>query len=189
VTRHDWGTLMIAPPLVETARLVLAAPVAGDARAIFQRYASDEVVTRYLAWPRHQTMADTEDFVAFSVTQWDRERAGPYLIWSRSDGQLLGSTGLDLESGGQAMTGYVLARDAWGAGYATEALASMVEVATDIGVRRIRALCHPDHLKSRRVLEKCGFVRDLSWIRQVVFPNLEPATPRDVFCFGRDLDA
>jgi len=40
----------------------------------------------------------------------------------------------------RAMTGYVLARDAGGRGYATEALGAMVETARTLGVRRLYAL-------------------------------------------------
>ena len=134
---------MKAPPLVETPRLVLSAPVATDAEVVFQRYASDDDVTRYLGWPTHRTVADTQGFLAFSAVQWEREGAGPYLIWARADGRLLGSTGLGLEPGGQAITGYVLATDAWGKGYATEALTAVVDVATDIGVRRLYASVSP----------------------------------------------
>jgi ribosomal-protein-alanine N-acetyltransferase len=178
---------MNAPPLVETARLILTAPVRGDAEVVFERYASDEDVTRYLGWPRHRTVADTEGFLAFSAVQWAREGAGPYLMWARADGRLLGGTGLGLEPGGQAITGYVLATDAWGKGYATEALTAMVDVATDIGVTRLYALCHPQHLTSWRVLEKCGFERDRSWNQRVEFPNLAPGIPQDVLCYHRGL--
>jgi ribosomal-protein-alanine N-acetyltransferase len=178
---------MTAPPLVETPRLVLSAPVAEDAEAVFRRYASDDDVTRYLGWPTHRTVADTEGFLAFSAVQWEREGAGPYLIWARADGQLLGSTGLGLEPGGQAITGYVLAADAWGKGYATEALTAVVEVATDIGVRRLYGLCHPQHRASWRVLEKCGFERDSSWNRQVEFPNIAAGITQDVLCYRRGL--
>lgn len=178
---------MNAPPLVETPRLVLTAPVAADAEVVFERYASDDDVTKYLGWPRHRTVADTRGFLAFSALQWEREGAGPYLIWARADGRLLGGTGLGLEPGGQAITGYVLAKDAWGRGYATEALTAMVEVATDIGVRQLYALCHPQHRASWRVLEKCGFERDGSWSRKVEFPNLAPGIAQDVFCYRREL--
>ncbi len=173
---------MNAPPLVETPRLALSAPAAADADAIFARYASDAEVTKYLGWPTHRTVADTQAFLAFSAVQWEQEGAGPYLIWSRADGQLLGSTGLGLEPGGQAITGYVLASDAWGKGFATEALTAMVDVGTDIGVRRLYALCHPDHRASWRVLEKCRFERDSSWNRQLAFPNLAPGM-HDVLCY------
>ena len=178
---------MRAPPIVETPRLVLSVPTAADAEVIFQRYASDADVTRYLGWPTHRTLADTHAFLAFSDVQWEREGAGPYLIWTRDDGLLLGSIGLNLEPGEQATTGYVLAKDAWAKGYGTEALTGMVEVAADIGVRRIYALCHPHHRVSQRVLEKCGFTRDRSWHQRMEFPNLQPGILQDVFRFGRDL--
>lgn len=178
---------MNAPPLVETPRLVLAVPVATDAGVVFRRYASDIDVTRYLGWPTHRTLADTQGFLAFSAVQWEREGAGPYLIWDRADGRLLGSTGLGLEPGGTAITGYVLAKDAWGKGYATEALTAMVDVATDIGVKRLYALCHPQHRSSMRVLDKCRFERDPGWNRQSEFPNLAAGTTQDVLCYRRGL--
>jgi [ribosomal protein S5]-alanine N-acetyltransferase len=178
---------MHAPPLVETSRLVLAVPAPADADAVFRRYASDANVTRYLAWSTHRSVADTRNFLAFSAVQWAKEGAGPYLIWARADGQLLGSTGLGLEPGGRAITGFVLAADAWGQGYATEALAAMVDVATDIGVQHLYALCHPHNRASSRVLQKCGFERDNSWRRQLEFPNLAPGLPQDVLCYSRNL--
>ena len=172
-----------APPRIETARLVLSRPVTGDAAAIFDRYASDPDVTKFLGWPRHQSIADTEAFLTFCAQQWERWPAGPYLIWSRGEGRLLGGTGLGFETANHAVTGYVLARDTWGKGYATEALTAVVDVARQIGVRRLHALCHPEHHASWRVLEKCGFVRVRNWAHQVEFPNLTPGVPRDVVCY------
>ena len=180
---------MTAPVRLETARLVMTVPDISEALEIFERYASDPEVTKYLGWPTHQHVADTEGFIAFSASQWEREGMGAYLIRSRDDGRLLGSTGLG--RAGQpaescrAMTGYVLAKDAWGHGYATEALRAMVEVAQSIGVVSLSALCHPEHRASVHVLEKCDFARDLRWTRPTVFPNLEPDVPRDVWCFTR----
>jgi RimJ/RimL family protein N-acetyltransferase len=179
---------VLAPPIVETARLVLTPPAVADADAIFARYASDADVARYLSWPRHTTLADTHRFLAFSAAVWERDGVGPYLIWSKADGRLLGSTGLDAESGRQASTGYVLARDAWGHGYATEALTAMVEVAADTGFGRIHALCHPDNRASRHVLEKCRFERDSTWNRPLEFPNLAPGVPQAVLYYGRALE-
>lgn len=178
---------MQAPPIVETPRLVLAAPSADDAQLMFERYASDVAVTKYLAWPTHRRVEDTHAFVAFSALQWEREGAGPYLIWSRDDGRLLGSTGLGLEPNGQAITGYVLAADSWGKGYATETLTAVLEVATDIGVRRLYAFCHPQHRASQRVLEKCGLERDAGWTGTLAFPNLAHGVAEKVLCYRRGL--
>jgi RimJ/RimL family protein N-acetyltransferase len=176
---------MAAPLKLQTARLTLIAPTTADAEAMFERYASDPDVTRYLGWPRHETVADTLGFLAFSESQWARDGVGPYLIRSRTHGRLLGSTGLALEAEDHAATGYVLAKDSWGKGYATEALNAMVDVARGLHLARVYALCHAQHEASTRVLEKCGFERDRSWTRQYDFPNLAPGVPQDVLCYER----
>jgi RimJ/RimL family protein N-acetyltransferase len=170
---------------VETDRLVLRRPRADDAEAVFSRYSSDPEVTRFLGWPRHLSLGDTRAFFAFSDAQWQRWPVGPYLIESRQTGQLLGGTGLAFETPFRAATGFVLAKDAWGSGYATEALRRVVAVATDVGVRRLYALCHPDHAASRRVLEKCGFAREGLLRRRAKFPNLPAGEPGDVLCYAR----
>jgi ribosomal-protein-alanine N-acetyltransferase len=178
---------MKAPAEIETARLVLRQPRAGDAAAIFERYASDPDVTRFLGWPRHESVADTEGFLHFSDGEWARWPAGPYLIWSRADDRLLGSTGLGFEVPERAVTGYVLAKDAWGQGYATESLVAMVDVARRAGVARLYAVCHPEHRASSHVLEKCGFVRDTAWTRRAEFPNLARGVRQDVLCYATAL--
>jgi len=174
---------MKAPVRIETARLLLVRPDASDAASIFERYASDPEVTRFLAWPRNQSVDDTKAFLRFSEDEWERWPCGPYLIRSRDDGRLLGGTGLGFEAPQHAATGYVLAQDAWGKGYATEALGAITDLARSLGVTRLYALCHPDHRASWRVLEKCGFVRDRTSTRQAEFPNLAPGVQQDVLCY------
>jgi [ribosomal protein S5]-alanine N-acetyltransferase len=163
---------MKGPERFETSRLVLRKPTLADAQAVFTRYASDSEVTKYLGWPRHQSVDDTKAFLTFSDAEWNRWPAGPYLIESRSAHTLLGGTGLGFEAPSTAVTGYVLARDAWGNGYATEALTAIVDVAKKLGVVRLYALCHPDHPASARVLEKCGFRLEQRLERFAEFPNL-----------------
>ncbi|HEY7498334.1 MAG TPA: GNAT family N-acetyltransferase [Vicinamibacterales bacterium] len=177
---------MKAPGRVETARLLLSPPEPGDAAAIFQRYASDPEVTRFLGWPRHRSIDETHAFVSFSADHWNRWPAGPYLIWSRATGQLLGGTGFTFESPDHVVTGYVLAKDAWGQGFATEALTAVVRIARDIRVARLTAFCHPDHRASQRVLEKCGFVRDSAWSQTIEFQNLAAGVQQDVIRYELD---
>ena len=175
---------MKAPIQIETTRLVLLQPQADDAASIFERYANDPEVTRWLGWRRHRSVADTQAFLEFSAAEWERWPAGPYLIRSRSNGQLLGSTGIGFQGPQEAATGYVLAKDAWGKGYATEALGAIVSLAHQIGVARLYALCHPQHRASWRVLEKCGFVRDPTWTQQAEFPKLAPGVQQEVLYYA-----
>ena len=174
-----------APDRIETGRLVLRRPVDDDADAIFARYAGDAEVTRFLGWARHTSVDDTRAFLAFSARDWSQWGVGPYLVERQGEGVLIGSTGLALETFERAATGYVFARDAWGKGYATEALRAMVALAPSIGVRRLYALCHPLHDASRHVLEKCGFEREGVLRQYAEFPNLSPGELADVLCFSR----
>jgi RimJ/RimL family protein N-acetyltransferase len=176
---------MKGPERIETARLILRKPLLEDAEAVFSRCASDPEVTKYLAWPRHRSIEDTNVFLRFSDAEWERWPAGPYLIESRADRQLLGSAGLVFEAPTIATTGYVLARDAWGHGYATEALGAVVILARGLGILQLYALCHPGNPPSVRVLEKCGFIRD-NVLVQHVFPNLGSAQPEDCLRYVRD---
>lgn len=178
-----------APRVIETQRLRLTVPGAADAREIFDRYASDPEVTKYLAWPRHRSLDDTHAFLAFSDAAWIAGPAGPYLIRRRGDGRLLGSTGVMCEPSGEATTGYVLARDAWGQGYATEALGAVVDLWAALRRDCLVAYCHSGHSASWRVLEKAGFTRDdKRKATAVVFPNLGTTEPQDVLRYVRVFD-
>jgi RimJ/RimL family protein N-acetyltransferase len=173
---------------IETERLLLRRPRQSDAQEIFYRYASDREVTRYLSWPTHRSVADTLAFIAMSDEEWRRWPAGPYLVFARANSHseaLLGSTGLFYKSDVRAVTGYVFAREAWGHGYATEALQAMVAVAAQTGVERLEAICHAEHAPSAHVLEKCGFAREEVRREHFVFPNLKPQKKSDVFSFAR----
>jgi RimJ/RimL family protein N-acetyltransferase len=165
---------------LETARLILVRPKAADAQAIFERYASDPAVTRYLAWRTHRSVDDTKLFVDFSDAEWDRSPAGPYLLRSKEDGRLLGASGLNFDATGAATTGYVIAQDAWGRGYATEALRAMIDLARALGLQKLAAYCHPDHGPSIRVLEKGGFTMAGTEPAFAEFPNLTPGVKVDV---------
>jgi RimJ/RimL family protein N-acetyltransferase len=106
---------MKGPEHIETARLVLRKPTAADAEAVYTRYSGDTDVTKYVGWPRHQSIEQTKTFLTFSEAEWNRWPAGPYLIERQGNRKLLGGTGLAFETPTVAATGYVLARDAWGA--------------------------------------------------------------------------
>ena len=134
---------MKAPPLVETARLVLSAPVATDAEIVFQRYASDDGRDEVpgMAHASHgRRHARDSCFQCGSVGA----RGGwTYLIWARADGRLLGSTGSRPRATWTGDHRLRVGDGRVGKGYATEALTAVVEVATDIGVKRLYALVSP----------------------------------------------
>ncbi len=177
---------MRAPEQFLTARLRFRKPAIADAPAIYARYASDPEVTKWMGWPRHLSVADSEGFVRWSDSVWAIAPAGPYLIEEVEGDRLVGSTGLDLEAPWRAATGYVLARDAWGRGYATESVRAMAALAEAMQLPRLYAVCHVAHRASSHVLQKGGFVYEGVLKRYIVFPNLgDEVGPSDVECWAR----
>lgn len=173
--------------MLTTERLHLVRPARKHLPDMFA-VASDPEITRWVGWPRHTSPQDTESFLAFSDAEWDRSPAGPLVILDRADDRFLGTTGLAFEQPRVASTGYVLRRGAWGRGYATEALLGTVELAGQLGVIRLFALCHPDHRASARVLEKGGFEHEGTLRRSTAFPNLDPSALQDAMLYARILD-
>ena len=173
--------------LIETPRLLLTRPALADAAVIFERYASDPEVVTYVGFPRHRSVADSEAFIRYSDDEWSKG-GGPLLAWSRSDGVLLGGSGLGFEGGDVVSTGYVLAKDAWGRGYATEMLHAMIGWARDLRVPRLVARVHVDHRASARVLEKCEFTIDPSSPTTLAFPNIGGGTTAPGLVYSRAID-
>jgi RimJ/RimL family protein N-acetyltransferase len=136
----------------------------------------------------HRTPTDTHVFLKWSDSEWEKWPSGPLLAFSRDDGRLLGGTGLSFRSSGEAVTGYVFARSAWGLGYATESTQAMVELAHELGVKRLEAVCHIEHRSSAHVLEKCGFLLETIRNNDTEFPNLAPGGKFDVFVYVRTLE-
>jgi RimJ/RimL family protein N-acetyltransferase len=98
---------------------------------------------------------------------------------------VFGTTGLDVETPWRAAIGYVLPRDAWGRGLATQAVVAMTGFAEDLGVIRRHALCHPENIASVRVLAKAGFGGEGVLRRHACFPNVGFDGPPDVELWAR----
>jgi [ribosomal protein S5]-alanine N-acetyltransferase len=173
----------IQSPIV-TERLILRRPEHDDARQVFENYASDPEVVKYMAWRRHETLQDSQSFVDNAVEKWNEGRGGGLLVCDPKTEEILGSTGIIFERPGRAIAGYVFRRSAWGKGYATEALEAVVDLAALHQAQRIYAHCHFEHRASARVMEKCGFEYEGTLRRHIEFPNISPGRLTDVHLYA-----
>jgi [ribosomal protein S5]-alanine N-acetyltransferase len=148
---------------LETPRLVLRELAADDALAV-QGWAVDPEVYRYMEWGPNtleQTQAFLRQVVALRLTA--PRHAFELGFVRKETGQLVGSGGLRIRSTEHRVAdiGYVLRRDAWGQGLATEAARALVEFGLrTLGMHRIWATCHVDNARSGRVLVKVGMQRE-----------------------------
>jgi RimJ/RimL family protein N-acetyltransferase len=142
---------------LRTERLVLRESRLDDEVAV-HRYGSDEEVTRYLTWGPNSP-PDTTAYLKKVVREAAREpRTSFTLAVATLDDELIGVANLTItDAGSTGELGYVLARESWGRGYATEVARRLIVFGfNELGLRRITATCHPDNFASARVLEKAG---------------------------------
>ena len=80
--------------------------------------------------------------------------------------------------------GYVLAQEAWGQGYMTEALQAVLGAAlASDRINRVKAICDLENVASQRVMEKAGMKEEHREQRHEVHPNLG-AEPRECVTYS-----
>ena len=95
------------------------------------------------------------------IAHWQERGYGLWAVENQSSGDLLGRCGLQyLPDTGEVEVDFVLDRDCWGHGYATEAgRAGVCYGFQELGLDRIVGIVHTGNGASQRVLEKLGMVR------------------------------
>jgi RimJ/RimL family protein N-acetyltransferase len=172
------------PENLITERLILRRPQLSDARDLFEEYAQDPEVTRYLIWRPHQNIKETTDFLVGSLARWESREEFTWGIAEKDHDRLIGMVACRVRSHA-ADIGYVLARAYWNRGYITEAARSVVEWAANLEpIFRVWAVCDTANEASARVLEKIGMTREGILRRWSLHPNVS-AEPRDCFVYAK----
>ena len=172
------------PETFQTARLVLRPIVSADADPIFDGYAQDVEVTRFVTWRPHRSRGDTDAFIDLCIAT-PADVARTYVLAGREDLALRGVFGLRQAAPHRLEFGYVLARPWWGQDLMTEALLEVVDWALrQPAIFRIGGGCDVANIGSARVMEKAGLVREGLLRRWLVHPAISDE-PRDCFCCAR----
>ena len=148
---------------IETARLILRPFRIEDAEDMYENWASDSEVTRFLTWPAHGSV----EVSRMLLNDWiPRYADGGFFNWGiewRETGRVIGNISvvrLD-ESAESAEIGYCLSRAFWGRGIMPEALRAVMDyLFHTTGVGRVAACHDVNNPKSGRVMEKAGMKRE-----------------------------
>lgn len=175
---------MQPPTTFTTRRLLLRAPRLEDAEAIFQAYAQDPEVTRFLVWRPHHDLSDTRAFLERCLSAWQQGAEFTYVLADLQTSALLGMLSLRI-AGWSASLGYVLRRSAWGRGLIPEAASAVTDWALEQPqIYRVWAICDYENLASARVMEKIGMQHEGLMRRGIIHPNMGDE-PRDCFVYAR----
>ncbi|MEO5535175.1 MAG: GNAT family N-acetyltransferase [Pseudolysinimonas sp.] len=123
---------------------------------------SDAEVIRYIPWPV-RTRDETAVALERKLGQVVARESGEWIVRAiveRTTGVVIGEVLLKREDATTAEIGYVIRRDRWGHGLASEAVRTMIEAAVpSLGLTELVAMVEAENHDSLRLLERLGFKR------------------------------
>jgi RimJ/RimL family protein N-acetyltransferase len=159
-----------APAKITTARLLLRKFETADEECVYA-YARDPEVTEYMRWETHTHLTDAREFIDRVAEQWRNARQYTWAITTTNPAHVIGAVSCTRITN-EVSVSYVLSRQSWGYGYATEATRAILDwITSNNEVVRLYATCDVDNVRSARVLEKLGFSREAILQDYVVRPN------------------
>lgn len=136
---------------IATERLLLRRPLLHDLDAMFE-IMSDPVAMRYWSTLPHASPDVTGPWLEKMIA---RSSAGGEDFVIEMDGRVIGTVGAGLPP----HFGFMLHRDYWGQGIATEASRAFVDYAfTRTSITELQADVDPRNTASLRVLDRLGFI-------------------------------
>ncbi len=144
-------------PVLETERLLLRQPGEDDLDALAAMYADAEVM-RYIGDGQPVDRAESWKAIAGAIGHWELRGYGLFAYVERATGTVIGRGGLYNPEGWPGLeVGWLLARAAWGKGFATEAGAACIRWAfDDLRAETLISVIHPANAASIKVAGRLG---------------------------------
>ncbi len=162
---------------LETNRLVLRRYVTFDAAAMFDNWASDSEVTRFLMWQPHESLEVSQSIIEDWLKQYDDEKYYHWAIVLKENGdEPIGDIAVVQmnEEVSSVHIGYCIGKKWWHQGITSEALNVVMDFLFDeVEVNRIESRHDPRNPNSGGVMKKCGMkyegtLRSSDWNNQGV---------------------
>ena len=149
---------------IETERLVIR-PWQPDDRPAFTSAMSHPEVTQYVHGGKPYTEAEVDEWFARQARQLAEHGMCMGAIVEKATNRIVGIGGTQpLGTTSDLEIGWILARDAWGHGYATETgAAAMRHVLETLNRPRVVAIIDPGNEPSKRVAARLGMTNEATY--------------------------
>lgn len=143
--------------IFETDRLILRALQAKDIDSVMNFWGNDEVM-KYCGGSSCDKTQIRNGINNYINSQKERGFSA-FAVVLKEINEVIGACGYNYtKNENEIELIYHFAKKYWGKGYATEAGKTCVKYAKEhLEINKIKASVHPDHISSRKVLEKLGF--------------------------------
>lgn len=148
----------IGPVRIETERLTLRPFTESDAQNMFDNWASDPEVTKFLTWPTHPSVEITREIISL----WsNRENSTNYnwCIALKPTDEAIGSIAVVTidEETETLEIGYCISKRCWGQGITAEAAKALIQTLfRHVSPKRITAKHDVNNPNSGKVMQKAG---------------------------------
>lgn len=142
---------------LRTERLILRRFTTDDAKGMFENWASDERVTKFLTWQPHKSADETVELLKNWVDSYESLTTYNWLI--EFEGKAIGNISVVRisERSENADLGYCMGVNYWNKGLMTEAAKAVIEyLFEEVGMHKIRIKHAVKNPASGRVAQKCG---------------------------------
>ena len=145
------------PRFIETERLLLRRFKIDDAQKMFDNWANDKEVTKYMTWNPHKDVNETKFIINMWLDEYKKGNIYRFAITLKNSQEIIGSIDVVEMIDNNPVIGYCLSRKYWNNGYMTEACKAMINLLFAEGYTTIRIEADERNIGSNRVIEKCGF--------------------------------
>lgn len=164
--------------LLETERLILRRLKMEDAQNVFDNWASDKDVAKFMRWDAHTDIEVTREWMKVCEEQIHDKNHYDWGIVLKECNQPIGSIGafVNKDEPDRYEVGYALGKKYWGHGYATEALKCVMDfLVNNIGIRHFICSHAKDNPASGAVMRHLGFV----YIKDGTYQNFDGSRKYD----------
>lgn len=140
---------------IATKNLLLRQITIDDAPAMYNNWASDQEVTKYLSWSTHQNIEETKQVISTWINQYNNDFFFQWVIELKKDQEIIGTISLFNYINNSLEVGFCLSKQYWNQGLTTEVCRAIIDFAfTQVGVNSVKSRHMLKNIASGRVMQK-----------------------------------
>lgn len=173
--------------MLETERLILRKYSLNDAEDMFNNWASNPNVTKFMTWQPYSSIDEVRKYILECIDSYSNDSTYNWIIEFKESGQAIGSISIVefRENVNAAVVGYCIGESYWHKGITTEAFKQVIKfLFEEVGVNRIEAYHDVNNPHSGGVIKKCGLTYE-GTNRQASFAN-QGIYDRAVYAYLRE---
>lgn len=172
-------------PTLETERLILRDLRESDAKEVFENWASDDEVSRYVRWSTHKQIEETKEYIRNEIKRCKNEDYYTWGIVLKQNKELIGAIAVFPSEDERHEVGYNISKKYWRNGYTTEALKRVMKyLINDLQMKRFRCSHAVLNPASGAVMRKVGF----KYVKDACYEKFDGSEKFECKVYNLDID-